>query len=182
AMIGCKLLGMRLCATCFFVFCLGSASLFGDEFDEWVAGQRSRSVTLLQGNISPTFAARGAVVAAPSFSHPQYFSYWVRDGALAMDVIVTLLSQSQSDADRALYSKLLEDYRQFSRKNQLTGNPSGAADDGGLGEPRFDADGTVYQKWGRPQNDGAALRALTLIRWANLLLDQNQTDQVRHDL
>ncbi len=98
-----------------------------------------------------------------------------------MDVIVTLLAQSQTDSERGLYTKLLEDYRQFSRQNQLTANPSGGADSGGLGEPRFNADGTVYQKWGRPQNDGPALRALTLMRWANLLLDQNQTDWVRNN-
>lgn len=156
--------------------------LAADEFDDWIATQKSRSAPLLQANISPTFAARGAVVAAPSFQNPQYFSYWVRDGALAMDIVVTLLEQSTTDTDREHFTSVLEDYRKFSRQNQLTPNPSGGADAKGLGEPRFNADGTVYQKWGRPQNDGPALRALTLIRWANRLLDQGKTQQVKDTL
>lgn len=158
------------------------SAIADDDINPWIEQQTSRSKALLAANISPTFAARGAVVAAPSFTYPQYFSYWVRDGALTMNVIVSLWAESQPGADRNRYAQMLDDYRKFSRQNQRTTNPSGAADKAGLGEPRFNADGTVYNKWGRPQNDGPALRALTLIRWANLLLDQGQTNLVRQNL
>ncbi|KAG8712305.1 hypothetical protein FRC09_020008, partial [Ceratobasidium sp. 395] len=45
----------------------------------------------------------------------------------------------------------------------------------GLGEPKFHVDGTPFTKgWGRPQRDGPALRAITLTRFANYLLDRGQ--------
>jgi glucoamylase len=165
-----------------FLLVVTALPLRADDLDDWAALQSSRSKTFLEANISPKFAALGAVVAAPSFQHPQYFSYWVRDGAVTMDVVVTWFEQAQTDAERARYETLLDQYQAFSRQNQKTPNPSGDADGAGLGEPRFNADGTVYSKWGRPQNDGAALRALTLMRWANWLLDHNQTDYVRNNL
>ena len=42
----------------------------------------------------------------------------------------------------------------------------------GLGEPKFNTDGTPYNcNWGRPQDDGPALCAASLCRLANLFLD-----------
>jgi glucoamylase len=66
----------------------------------------------------------------------------------------------------------------FSLGNQDT--PNRSADLGrGLGEPKFNTDGSAFQgDWGRPQDDGPALRALVFIRLANNLLDQGQVDQV----
>jgi glucoamylase len=50
----------------------------------------------------------------------------------------------------------------FESRLQETPNRSG-----GLGEPRFHADGRADEtEWGRPQNDGPALRALAAIRFA----------------
>ncbi|KAG8726813.1 hypothetical protein FRC10_006750 [Ceratobasidium sp. 414] len=47
---------------------------------------------------------------------------------------------------------------------------------GGLGEPKFNVDGTPYTgSWGRPQRDGSALRAITLIQFANYLLDRGNS-------
>ena len=58
------------------------------------------------------------------------------------------------------YSKLQYDI-------QRTNNPSGSFGDlSGLGEPKFNVDGTPFTgPWGRPQRDGPALRALTLMRY-----------------
>ncbi len=44
---------------------------------------------------------------------------------------------------------------------------------GGLGEPKFEVDGQPFMGgWGRPQRDGPPLRALSLIPYANFLLDR----------
>jgi len=46
-------------------------------------------------------------------------------------------------------------------------------------EPLFDHEGKVIpDEWGRPQNDGPALRSITLIRFAHLLLKQGRRDDV----
>ena len=78
-------------------------------------------------------------------------------------------SPDQASKDR--YLGYLNRYIDFSM-----GLQNGA----GLGEPKFNTDGTVYQcGWGRPQNDGPALRAASLCRLANLLLDDGRSDLVQ---
>jgi glucoamylase len=48
-------------------------------------------------------------------------------------------------------------------------------------EPRFNLpNGDVDTKpWGRPQTDGPALRASTVIQYANILLDAGKSDYVK---
>jgi glucoamylase len=54
---------------------------------------------------------------------------------------------------------------------QTVSNPSGSLSTGGLGEPKFNADGTAFTgSWGRPQRDGPALRATALITYAKWLI------------
>jgi glucoamylase len=56
-------------------------------------------------------------------------------------------------------------------------NPSGGPDSGGLGEPKYNVNGTAFTgPWGRPQRDGPALRATTLALYSSwLLADDNAT-------
>jgi len=52
-----------------------------------------------------------------------------------------------------------------------------------LGEPKYYVSGEVYDKpWGRPQTDSPALRAITLIAWAEDLIKTNGTDYVLEQL
>ena len=49
-----------------------------------------------------------------------------------------------------------------------------------LGEPKYNVNGTPFTgPWGRPQNDGPALRAITLIKFANHLIKEGKIDWVR---
>ena len=59
----------------------------------------------------------------------------------------------------------IRDYIGASAVIQGRSNPSGSLSDGtGLGEPKFNVDETAFTgSWGRPQRDGPALRATTLI-------------------
>ena len=124
----------------------------------------------------------GAVIAAPSLD-PDYRYHWVRDAALVMNTWVSFDWMVKSADQQALAFRLLSEYVDFSRKNQTTANWSGASDDRGVGEPKFHLDGSAYNEpWGRPQNDGPALRALTLIRWAWLLIERGQENWVRQKL
>jgi glucoamylase len=53
----------------------------------------------------------------------------------------------------------------------------------GLGEPKFNVDATPFSgPWGRPQNDGPALRALSFIHWSQDLIKNGKIDFVRQRL
>lgn len=130
----------------------------------------------LLANIAPAGTAPGAVVASPSKHNPDYFFHWVRDAALVMNVVVDCYDASQTSADKTRFGKLLDDYASFSAQNQLTKNPSGDAERrrqgnaawnlADVGEPKFEVDGRAFlDGWGRPQDDGPALRAITFLNY-----------------
>ena len=77
---------------------------------------------------------------------------------------------------------LIEDYIVAQAKLQKVNNPSGGLADGlGLGEPKFEANGTAFTgAWGRPQRDGPALRTLALITYSKWLLANNQRSEALH--
>ena len=146
----------------------------GESLEKWLELEQRVAREKLLNNISPSDGLAGSVIASPSRTNPNYYFHWVRDAALVMDVIVSLY-QSAQDLDKRKYSQMIFDYIRFSRLNQLTQNKSG-----GLGEPKFHVDGTAFNgDWGRPQNDGPALRAMTLIRFAKELLKKGEEKIVR---
>lgn len=144
----------------------------------WIDTEKGVATQKLFDNISPEGAAVGAVVASPSKSNPDYFRHWVRDAGLTMNLVVSLYQNATNQSDRDFYYQKMMDYVDFSRKNQTTPNPSGD-----IGEPLFEANGDPYNKgWGRPQNDSPAIRAVTLMRWAEVLLAEGKENLVREKL
>lgn len=143
----------------------------------WLQSESNIAVTKLFDNISPAGAKQGVVIASPQLTNPDYFYYWIRDGALTMQVVLNLYKQSSDATSKAKYKQALEDYMNLSQANQ---NAPAIA---GLGEPKFNADGSDYTgSWARPQNDGPALRAITLIDYANQLLAENNQTEVQSRL
>ncbi len=116
----------------------------------------------------------GAVLASPT-NHGQQFSqdyqfHWVRDAALSMQEVVRLYEMAEPQDKPAIKSYLLN-YVLFERRAQEESVNHGM----GLGEPKFNIDGTVYRgDWGRPQNDGPALRAITFVMIANSVLAEDE--------
>jgi glucoamylase len=146
----------------------------GANFEQWLLSEKSVATQKLVGNI----LANGAVVASPSTADPNYYFHWVRDAGLAMDAIVSLYNQSSDAADRQRYWTLLNAYLDFSLGNQTTNNPR-SEPGRGLGEPKFNTDGSAFTgDWGRPQDDSPALRAITFTRLANGLLDSGDSSQI----
>jgi glucoamylase len=91
----------------------------------------------------------------------------VRDAAITMNTLVDMYTDHVSSALDSELSTILDAYASLQLKIQQTSNPSGNYNDlSGLGEPKFEVDGTPFRaSWGRPQRDGPALRALTLINY-----------------
>ena len=154
-------------------FAAGKTQVARKDFVSWVSWQETESVKRLFSNISATDAARGSVVASPERVAPNYFFHWTRDAALTMSEVLDLYDRSQSQ-NRARIKQMMYDYVDFSRANQQTVTLTG------LGEPKFYPDGSAFNLgWCRPQNDGPALRAMTLTRFANRLLDEGDAAYVR---
>lgn len=151
--------------------------LAAEDLGQWIKREKAIALTALLNNISPSGTVRGVVIASPSTQNPNYFYHWVRDAALAMDAVVSLYEKSNGSEKEKYYCALM-DYLDISRRNQTTPNLSG-----GLGEPRFHVDGSaIFDPWGRPQTDGPALRAITLIRFAHLLMSEGNIALVREKL
>ena len=138
--------------------------------------------------------APGAVIASPvpaSYDpDPDYFFHWYRDSAIVIDAL-RLLHADGRTGDEALRlfgefvrfsaalarldgrrlaaasgewrQRVAADFAQFLRPDAELQRVHGEAV---AAETRVNADGTLdISNWGRPQNDGPALRALTLLRW-----------------
>lgn len=140
------------------------------SLDSWLALERAIALQKMKANISPAGAAPGAVAASPSRKDPDYFFHWRRDAALTMQEIVVLYERSSGD-EKASYFKMLTDYAAFVKKTQRQSALTG------LGEPKFNMDGTPYNgPWGRPQDDAPAEEASTLIEFASALLKEGHKD------
>ena len=103
------------------------------------------------------------------------FYTWTRDSALTIKALVDAFIAG----DTGLQPQI-ENYIYAQAQLQSVSNPSGDLSDGaGLGEPKFEADGTAFTgAWGRPQRDGPALRATALIAYAKYLLNNGGTATV----
>jgi glucoamylase len=100
------------------------------------------------GAITP---APGSVIASPNVKDPDYFFHWVRDSALVMKTIVSLYEKEKyrNPLKSLQHLKTFDDFISLTEKLQSSDSPYG------LGDPRFNADGTVDKiKWARPQLDG----------------------------
>lgn len=84
-----------------------------------------------------------------------------------MNTIVDVYADDTSSPLGARAGDILSAYTFLQQTIQRTSNPSGHFIDlSGLGEPKFEVDGAPFVgSWGRPQRDGPALRALTLIHY-----------------
>lgn len=142
----------------------------------------------------------GSVLACPVIASydpdPDYFFHWARDSAVVIDALRVLIESKTLgpeairhledyvafglkllDLDGAAYLRDLGDVRrnvepyflQYVRDDE---DLRGIAGDRVLGEPRFNPDGTLdILRWSRPQHDGPALRALTLLRFRPLVAE-----------
>ncbi len=177
------------------------------DLDAWLDRQARASVAGVAACLSATGLVgarrgfgqsirprRGSVVASPVTAlgpgEPDYFFHWIRDSALAMEVVLQLAADGEGTRDwmqefRDFVGFSLDlaaidgaqfvaahDYRrgvgaefvQFLRPEAELAAISGPAVSGDV---RVNPDGTLdIIRWSRPQHDGPALRALAGLRAA----------------
>ncbi|KAI9493573.1 glucoamylase precursor [Zychaea mexicana] len=133
---------------------------------EWASAQLDISWPNLMMNVNPSGAVTGSIVASLSTSNPDYFYIWTRDAAMVARVMVYMYNTTEAGDTNLLNA--LTDYVTFSISSM---NVDTVCDC--LGEPKFNVDGSGYTgAWGRPQNDGPAERASTMILIADSYIAQ----------
>jgi len=162
-------------------------------------------------------AARGSVLASPVSAHydpePDYFFHWLRDSAAVISAVDELVADGT--VGKVEGRTIFADFIQFSLAlDGLDGRTSLRTDDGHTVQPearqflrppgelalvfgdrirmeaRYNPDGTLdVLKWGRPQLDGPAFRALAVMRFlrrhggpaeARRLVEEDITFTMRH--
>ena len=98
----------------------------------------------------------GSIIASPT-KDPDYNFHWVRDSAI---VINSLIENCDDNQEKDKHIKIFENYINI----ELIHINHHAA------EPKFNIDGTPYLgEWGRPQNDGPALRGIVCLKLINII-------------
>jgi glucoamylase len=127
-------------------------------------------VEKMLANIHPDETLPGIVVASPSKQDPDYWFHWERDAALVMNTVVDLYQENHQN-NKIQYLKMLLDYAYRVKQHQETYTLTG------LGEPKFLVSSEPFNgPWGRPQNDGPALRVITLAKVLAILEQRQQWD------
>lgn len=180
--------GLRILTIFLAMTSLASASTDGvpdapkppvQKSNAWLEHEVPISLDRIFKNVSPHDARPGAVVAAQTRDNPNYYFHWVRDAALTMEALIAQYNfnvkhQRTATREQQIIRHKLMEYFEFSLFIQNVPTLEG------LGEPKFNVDGSAYNEpWGRPQNDGPALRALSLIHFAKILIDEGHFELVR---
>lgn len=114
----------------------------------------------------------GGVVASPDNSTPggSYYYHWERDGALSMNALQLITTNAQNN-------KYMQSYVSWVLNVQNEADPNGIDV---RTEPKYNLPyGDVYSgSWCRPQTDGPGLRGITLINYANTLLQQGDNSYI----
>ena len=143
----------------------------------WLKEVSDFSLNKIIENISPSDASPGVVIASRSTSNPNYYYHWVRDAGLTVEALIELYQSTDSDWKHEVMSRKIFEYLEFSTLIQKVKTLSD------LGEPKFNVDGSAFNgPWARPQNDSPALRAISLIHWANILIDEGKEPIVRQKM
>lgn len=146
--------------------------------EAWLHRECGRATTYLLRNVSPPGAKPGAIIASPSRSNPDYYFHWVRDSAIAIRAILYLYETSRDPEARRGYLETLMHFVDFSALVQQTARELPV----GLGLAKFTVEGRPAPERTEPQDDGPAIRAIEMIRFANLLLQEGRGDVVRDRL
>ncbi len=159
------------------VFSVANAS----ELTEWLNQRVQTSRIFLDKNISTPGYKKGFVIAAPWIvpGIQDYRFHWVRDAGIVMNTVASAYATTQNSPLKARYFAQMRDYLNFSKENQTAPEEAGT-EVIGLGEVKFNPDGSRFTKWMRPQNDGPALRAITAMKFVRELLKEGKIDLAKH--
>ncbi|CAK9437954.1 uncharacterized protein LODBEIA_P23320 [Lodderomyces beijingensis] len=124
------------------------------------------------------------IIASPSQADPDYYFHWTRDSAITIRTLLNVLEDDIENSKNETILSIVHSYIDTAYHLQRLPNPSGDFHDlKGLGEPKFHVDLTAFDAaWGRPQRDGPALRAITILAYLSTDNPQVDVDKVYRDV
>lgn len=148
----------------------GSVTFAQNKYEEHLKS----SFKHLQSNLNRNDISAGVVIASPSTNSPNYFYHWVRDAGLTMMEITSLYGLPMRVEEKQTLERQIRHWIQFETQNQNI-----ALQNSTLGEPIFTVRGAIYPyPWGRPQNDGPAIRALAMLNYTDSLIKENRANEL----
>lgn len=160
------------------LFSYGSSSntaSIPNSFEDWLIYQEDVCLRSILNNIGGDFTTDkdllpGVIIASPSKENPNYYYQWTRDAAITLNLIT---EQVYLNPKNHSLINIIESYIENTLILQKIPNRSGSVEDyGNLGEPKFETNLTNYNgNWGRPQRDGPALRAISIMNYLNVLYE-----------
>jgi glucoamylase len=158
--------------------CLQSAASFaqGQNFEQKLAQQYQLSIQFMLKNFPQSQGTVGSVAASPT---KEYQYHWTRDAALTHQALFEVYQNSNSQSLKSQILKAFQQWVGFEKRAVANAIQAGL----GSGEPKFQLNGEIFKgEWGRPQNDGPAVRALVMSEWALELIKMGQKDWVLRNL
>jgi len=158
------------------------------EISNWLHCERLLGFNIILQNISPTKVILNNLIPKPgsivASTTPRYYYHWTRDAGLVIDSLLQYYEYAASPEEKIEIKKKLPEYLNFSRHVQgVYTDEKWGPPIFNLGEAKFNVDGTAYNDfWGRPQNDGPALRAISFVHWARILMAEGQESYVRSEI
>lgn len=159
------------------------------KFELWLTQQTEHAFESVLNNVGHHGGNNGlpvgVVIASPSKTAPNYYYQWTRDAAITMNSVVRRFHDQASEGFlNSTLSDIILGYIETQGALQHVSNPSGhldwnKRDVSGLGEPKFETDGSAFTgHWGRPQNDGPALRINTISNYIKTQVEWNETTSI----
>lgn len=141
--------------------------------ESWIKEERLAAFNHILENIGPnganaTGTGAGCILASPTKVSPNYYYQWVRDGAITISSLVEQWQKGkwpQEEEDQIL-STLLQifmDWINMQDTVQHTQNPSGGYYDGGLGEPKFEVNGSPFVEYVDPRERNLISHRIALL-------------------
>jgi glucoamylase len=101
----------------------------------------------------------GLVITSPSTQNPDYLYSWTRDSALVFKLPI----EDFVSGDNPSLRRPIDAYISVEAIIQQIANPSGPAGKSGLGEPKFNIDGSAFTApWGRRQRGVCRFRVFVM--------------------
>lgn len=156
------------------IFCSSFAQT--QNFEQKLAQQYQISIQSMLKNFPQSQNTVGSVAASPS---KEYQYHWTRDAALVHQSLFEVYKRTSNQTLRIQIVKAFQRWVGFEKRAVRNAIEAGL----GSGEPKFQLNGETFKgEWGRPQNDGPAVRSLVMSAWALELIKIGQKDWVIRNL